>query len=1171
MKIIFSRSLMLKVMHITVTQLVLSMVFAFTMLAKGSSGQDLLEKPVSVKAEKIEISKLLHVLKEQTGASFIFSSKAIKASRKINVSTSNKKLSAFLDEYLLPLGIRYKLMDNQILLYAAGAETERLGVIQVEEITTLPQEKIKITGIVTDSAGAALSGASVVVKNNTRNGTSTDATGRFQLLVDVLPVTLRISYTGFDDKEIAISNAQDLISVQLFLTNRSTVNDVVVVGYGTQLKKDLTGSISRISGEQVRQFPIVSADQALQGRTPGVQVFQSSGAPGGAVQVRVRGVNSTSGGGANQPLYVIDGIPLPNYNESLFALGLGNEGTTGAPQSNAQSPLSTISPADIESIEVLKDASATAIYGARAANGVVLITTKTGRGATKIEVNSYYGIQSLRREIPVTNARERMLIVAEHRRNQGTFGSDEIDVFAANPFLHREGTNWQREIFRQAPMHNINLAISGASNKVSYMVSGDYMKQDGIIHNTFSNRASFRTNLDVKATDWLKIGTRTAFSYQTDNMPKTDANFGGLAYAVTMPPTMTVRDANGNFQGRYNSLVRGEIFGAAGFANLPTFNYVAELMEEERRAQRYRVNSNVFAEVNILPGLTFKSMFGVDYLFGELRNFTPIWQRGIDRNPAMTVLESRPQTFGWVADQYLTYNKKLGDHRINTVVGFSAQKNIDKFFSVSATGSNSNILNNLGSQSQFSSTPNGGEIESGIVSQFVRANYSYNSKYLFTGTVRRDGSSRFGPNYQYGIFPSGSIGWRISEENFLKNNSFINDLKLRASYGVTGNQNIGDFLYLGLMGGTNAVFGNALTAGVAPFRFDNFDIQWERNKQMDIGFELSVLNHRLNFVVDYYLKRTDGLLGQFPISAISGVGTSVIRNVGAIDNRGIEFSVNAILIDNRDWKWSFDFNISTNKNEVSSLGALPFINGQPVNRISSFINRTQPGQPIGAFHVLQTNGMFTSWQEASSAPIYRAGMNIPFFSPGDIRLVDQNRDGIINDEDRVFTGSPFPNYFGGVGTNLSYKNLSLNVQAAFQHGNLILNYPRLIGSLGEVNMYREEFENRYRAQQPDVQTTTQILRVGSPITPSTQFLEDGSFFRIRSISLAYEMPSNILKYIKVSRLRLYAQANNFFVFTRYSGWDPEVNSFGSNVTTNGIDFGAYPQARSVVFGLNLGL
>lgn len=1147
----------------------LQWLFAGLLLARESNAQEESIYDIRVKAsfQEKKLSQVLSILEKKTGFNFTYHNANVDLDRVITIEANQfNNLGDLLAEISRQTGVQFSRINKNIHL-SKLPEAES-PVVEAKEETEAPTVLIQITGTVTSvEDGQPLVGVSVLVKG-TSVGTTTDINGKYAINANEGDV-LQFRYVGYQLQEITVG-AQTVIDVVL-QPSVSQLNEVVVVGYGTQARRDVTGSISRVTSEQIRQFPVTSADQALQGRTAGVQVFQTNGAPGGAVQVRVRGVNSTAGGGANQPLYVIDGIPLANYNENLFALNFGIEGSTGAPQSNAQSPLNTISPADIESIEVLKDASATAIYGARAANGVVLITTKTGKGATRIELNTLYGIQSLRREIPMINSRERMLSIADHRRNNGTFGADDIDVFAANPFLYDDGTNWQREVFRQAPMSNTNLSISGAANKVSYMVSADYMAQDGIILNTYSNRASFRTNLDLTATNWLKVGTRTALSYQTDNMPKADATFSGLGLILTLPPTMTVRDANGNFQGRVNNLVRGNIFGAAGFANLPTFNYVAELIEEERRANRYRAISNVFAEISLLPNLSFRSVFGIDYMFGELRNFSPLWQRGVDRNPAMSVLESYPRTFGWVADQFLTYDKKFGVHSLNVVAGVSAQKNTERFITVVATGSASNALNLIGNQSSYTNLPSGGAVVASIASQFIRANYSYKDRYLFTGTVRRDGSSRFGPNYKYGFFPSASAGWRISEENFMKDITFIDDLKLRASYGVTGNQNIGDFLYVGLASANRAVFGDALVTGVAPTRFDNFDIQWEKNKQLDIGFELSVLKGRLNFVVDYYRKRTDGLLAPFPISAISGVGTSVIRNIGIIDNRGIEFSTNAILVDKNDFRWSFDFNISTLHNEVVSLGVLPWINGVNIGRISNWMNRTQPGYPIGAFFALQIDGMYTSWEEAARAATYRAGVNVPYFVPGDFRLVDKNGDGIIDDNDRSFVGSPFPDYFGGMSTNLSYKNFTLNVQAAYQYGNLILNYPRLLGAQGESHMLREEYENRYRVREPNVQTSTAILRVGKPITPSTEFLEDGSFFRIRSISLSYDFPSNILKHLRISRLRMYAQANNFFVFTRYKGWDPEVSSFGSTVTTNGIDLGAYPQAKAVVLGLNLGL
>jgi TonB-linked SusC/RagA family outer membrane protein len=1017
-----------------------------------------------------------------------------------------------------------------------------------------------IKGSIVNEKGDPLAGATVTVVGSNRAVVS-DSAGNFRLS-DVGPnAKLNISFTGYADQTLSTDDRQSYL-IKLILSN-SSLNDVVIVGYGTQRKRDVTGAVSSISASKIKEYPIVSADQALQGRIPGVQVFQTSGAPGGAVQVRIRGVNSTAGGGANQPLYVVDGVPLAKYNEGAFAVG---------GSSNAASPLSTLNPSDIESIEVLKDASATAIFGARAANGVVLITTKTGKkGKARIDLNTYYGIQNLRKEIPMINARERMLIVGEQRRNNGTYGTDEIDVFSNNPYLHNEGTNWQAEVFRPAPMFNVNMSVSGASDKVSYLLSGDLLKQDGIILNTYGNRASVRTNVDVQATDRFKIGVRSSLNYQWDNVANLDNNNGGLAYIFQLPPSMAIRDENGNFNGRRNSLQRGEIFGAANNANLPTTNYVADLIEEERSANRYRIVSNVFMEYKIVPSLTYRSVVGLDYMFGELRSFSPIWQRGIDQQVFMTLSESRPKNENWSVDQLLTFDKIFGKHKINAVGGFSTQRNTSKTFFVSTTGSTSNALNTLSNQTTFNGTPSGGEVSSGIVSQFFRTNYSFKNRYLLTGTVRRDGSSRFGSNYKYGIFPSVSVGWRLSEESFMENVPLFSDVKIRASYGITGNQDIGDFLYEGIVSGTSAVFGNTLVAASAPTRFSNPDIRWERNKQLDIGLEFSLLKNRLNFVIDYYSKRTDGLLADYPISAISGVGTSVTRNIGIIDNRGFEFSVNAIAVDTKDWKWNIDFNISTNKNEVVSLGKLDFINGARINRVSTFISRTQPGQPIGSFYILETDGMYTSRAEAATAPLYRAGFNIPFFAPGDYKLVDRDKNGIIDDADRVFYGSPLPDFYGGLSTSLSYKNVTLNLVSSFQYGNYIYNYPHFIASLGEANMRRDDFNNRYRPTDPDRQTSIQLPRVNTPLLPAQNFLEDGSFFRIRSLSFSYSCPRFMLDKYKVSSLRFYVQANNFFVLTKYKGWDPEVSSNGSSVLSNGYDFGAYPQAQSVVFGLNLGL
>ncbi|HLP38180.1 TonB-dependent receptor [Lacibacter sp.] len=1157
-----THDLIIRAMKFTMGQIVIALIFICSLYANDGAGQGVLDRTITINADNIEISKVIVLIKSQIDVKFVYSSKAIKATRKISVKAQDKKLGDFINDFFKPLGISYTVVNNKILLYNTSNNIAYSDSIlnDIELLVNTIQSRI-ISGVVLDEKGTPLTGATVQLKSNKKIATRTDESGKFNLnILDESSVVLQISFVGFKTLEVTVRN-EEPITVKLMLAEKEG-EEVIVVGYGTQRKRDVTGSISRVSESSIKLTPVNSADQALQGRVAGVQVMQTSGAPGGAVQVRVRGVNSTAGGGANQPLYVVDGVPL-FFNEGLNSLSVGNEGQSGGAGSNGASPLNTISPNDIESIEVLKDASATAIYGARAANGVVLITTKSGRvGKPQVSLNVTYGVQSIRKKIPMLNGKERTALLFEHRRNRGSAGNEVFDIWAVNPFLLPKGTDWQDEVFRSAPIANYNLAVNGGNERITYAISGDYMDQQGIVINTLAKRVGLRVNMDVRATDKLKFGTRTNISSQWDNSVVTDEFFQSELMNVLMnTPISPVRDANGNYTGRPNSVINEGMFIAGGA------NVVANLMERERTALRNRVITNIYGEYSILPSLKFKSSFGVDYLLTNLRNVNPYWVRGIDINQPVSVSQSRNLTFNWIAEQTLSFTKKFGEHAIDAVAGFSAQNiNIQSMFA-SANGSLNNNLNQLSNNPTFSSIA-GGESDQGLVSQFIRSNYSFKGKYLLTATVRRDGSSRFGGNNKYGIFPSASIGWRLSKEKFLENNKVINDLKIRASYGSTGNQEIGNFLFEPLMSGNTAVWGNSYVPGLVPARFPNPDIRWERNNQFDVGFDLSLWNSRVNITVDYYNKLTDGLLAPAPMSVISGVGNSFTTNIGKIRNSGFEFAINTDIIRGKDFTWNFDFNISTNKNEVVSLGDQPFINGQSIWRTGSFINRTQVGQPIGAFYLVQTAGQYLTWQEAATAPVYRI-QSQPWFGPGDFIPVDQDKDGDIDDNDRVWSGSPFPDFFGGLTTSLQYKNWNLTVFAPFQHGNLIWNQPFLNATTFERNVWRSVYDNRWTPSNPTQTTSIPIPRNNNPIMAIPFYLQDGSFLRIRTISLSYDAPVSKIKFVKFSKIRLFVQANNFFVFTKYQGWDPEVNSFGSNVTTNGIDIGAYPQAKSVVFGLNL--
>lgn len=1148
--------------------------FSSLSFAHSGSAQNVLNEKIVINLNNVSLKKALTRIESKVNVRFVYSSN-IPWQQEVSVRSKESTLGKLLYTLLTPLQLEYAIIDDHIVIkrtkdHKSGSGVKASNELNTEFLTTLEEEELEnfveiiipevlIKGSVMDENNQPLPGVNIIEKGTT-NGTTTDVSGVFSISVDNSNSVLVFSSIGYATQEITVGERSN-ITVNL-VPDVKSLNEVVIVGYGSQEKRDITGSVSSISSKDLRQVPVVTLDQALQGRMAGVQVQQTSGAPGGAIQIRVRGVNSTAGGGANQPLYVVDGIPLV-WNEGANSISVGNEGSTGGAGSNGSSPLAGINPNDIESIEVLKDASASAIYGSRAANGVVLITTKTGKaGKTAITFDSYYGVQTLREKIPMTNARERMSFIFEHRRNAGTRGNDIFDTWAVNPYLYNyDGTDWQDELFRSAKMQNYSVAATGGTENLRFATSLDYLDQQGIVINTGAKRYSARVNLDAKASEKLSMGIRTSFSFQSDKRVDTDEFFQSqLAYPTS--PLSPVLDANGNYTGRPNNIINGN------FAHEGGGNPVANIMERDRISDRYRFLTNLYAEYHFSKSLSFKTVLGIDYLSTELTSNDPIWRRNIDSNTNQRLTISQPRSFNWLTEQLLTFNKEFDKHGVNVVAGYSVQQFSERFLFVIGQGSPTNALDQMGNMQSYVGQPSGGRVDNALVSQFIRANYDFDGRYLFTGTVRRDGSSRFGSDNRYGVFPSASFGWRISEEKFIKNLVSIPDMKFRVSYGSLGNQNIGNFLFLPLMSGANSVWGNSVVNGVAPTRFENTNIKWETTTQFDIGMDVSLLRGRINLTADYYDKRTVGLLGPAPLSVISGVGNTFTTNVGNISNKGIELGVNATIIDNGNVRWTTNFNIATNKNRVEKLG-LPFINGANIARINSNINRTEEGQPIGGFWVVRESGQYQSWEEAATAPVMQIGGNQPYFAPGDFKPVDKNSDGFINDEDREWVGSPFPDFFGGISTSVSYKGFTLDILGNFQYGNLLWNQPRLNSETFEQNVWREHYDNRWLPSSPGQVTSVPVPRNNNPLLVSDRFLEDASFFRVRTITLGYDLPSSTVSKIKLNGVRFYIQANNYLTFTKYSGWDPEVNSFGSSVTTNGIDIGAYPIAKSILGGMNL--
>ncbi len=1031
------------------------------------------------------------------------------------------------------------------------------------------------TGTVVDETGIPMSGVTVKEKNG-KMQTVTNKMGQFS--IQTLEKTILLfSFTGYNALETLAGISPMSIDLKPIV---SSLDDVVVVGYGTQKKRNTTGSIATVKSDQIRQVPITSPEQALQGRSTGVMVMQSNGAPGGASQVQVRGVNSTNAG-RNDPLYVIDGIPLFDVLNTNTASG----GGASTPSANTGSPLATLNSNDIESMEVLKDASATAIYGSRAANGVVVITTKTGKvGKTKIRLDYYYGVQSIRKKLDMVNATEGMLIRRDALLNtvsDGGFYGRPLLTQAFNPFTMNsspeyKNIDWQNELFRAAPIQDANISLSGGTDKLRYLISTNFFKQDGIFRNTDFQRISTRVNLDGIISSKLKYGLRFNYSNQTGNNVE-DANpfQGNVALALQTEAWNQVFNADGTYWGPTNPV--------PGNGNLTLWNNrnpVAEADLNIRPTIRNRTNANLFAEYEIIKGLKFKSSFGVDFNSINNRRVQAAFARGpyliisgpdIPNNTTK-VFSYLGNTSNWISEHTLQYNKSFSNHNIDVLLGFSAQQNVtrtlfglgDGGISPSLTLLGANIAQNLLTSESY------GEI--GLVSQFIRANYNFKGKYLFSGTVRRDGSSNFGPDNKYGSFPAASIGWRLSDERFMKNVKFIQDIKIRASHGIVGNQNIGSFAFLPRMGASNYSFGNTIVNGFAPNALANRGLRWEENHKTDLAIEFSLFNGKLNGTVEYYRNRSKGLLVPIQVSNFSGF-SSITTNFGSIENKGWEFSLNGEIFKSNTFSWNASINLTTVQNTVLDLGTTAsggvqeFFGNALFQHGNIPVNITRAGLPIGSFLGWRSLGVFQSQAETVGYPT-RGGI---LAMPGDAKFADLDKNGVIDDRDREIMGSPFPNFFGGITNDFRFKDFSLNIFANFVMGNEVYNAGRAqteqflngSGTIQNLNFWT-----------PGSNINNPRLTAGAQSAynrlPSQRFVEDGSFLRIRNITLAYQVPQKYLSKIKFESMRFFVSGSNLFTFTKYQGWDPEVSSNGADVLSGGIDLIGYPVAKTFQFGFNIG-
>ena len=1005
----------------------------------------------------------------------------------------------------------------------------------ITSLTLFGQQRT-ITGTVTDNLdGATLPGVAVLVKGTTV-GTTTDINGQYSLEVDQTAAVLRFSFMGMRTEEREI-RSQNVINVRMESENIG-LDEVVVIGYGSVKRSDLTGSVASVNMEELAEIPATSFDKKMQGRVSGVQVTTLSGQPGGATSVKIRGGNSIMAG--NEPLYVVDGVLMESQQ---------NFSWIGGPAENG---LSSINPNDIESMEVLKDASATAIYGARGANGVVIITTKKGKaGKDKITFSAYLGLQKKASDVQVMNASEFAKLYDEAGYNANPVGYQPL---YPNPDSLGQGTDWQGEIFRDAPMQNYQLTFSGGSDKTRYSVSGDYFLQDGIIVGSDFSRYSFRVTLDHQVNDRLKVGTSMGYNKTRSHTVPTDTPggfFPGVVNtALTFNPVLPVFDQEGNY-----TLTDPN-------ADAWLDNPVAVTRIVDAVSNINRLLGNVFLEYTLFTDLTFRTSLAADIYHQTQDMYTPrtVYSGSFNDGQARFATTDL-QTL--LTENTLSYQKKFGQiHQISAVAGFTFQKNTSRTFIDIATNFPNDILGYYGIENAedmpiiYSSFG-----ESAIVSYLGRFNYNLMERYLLTFTGRVDGSSRFGRNNRYAFFPSVAIAWRLIQEDFVKSTGVFSDLKLRLSYGKSGNDRIPDFFYIRTIGGTEYYFnGGSPAFGFAPQVPGNDILKWETTNQFDVGLDMGFFDSRIAFTTDYYYKKTIDLLYSSEIPYTTGYPV-YLENIGSMKNSGVELSLRTANLIGR-FKWNTDFNISFNNNRILDLGGktLYIDNDTYKLKIGSW-SVIQEGEQMGSFFGLEADGI---WQldEASEAARYGD-------VPGDFKYVDQNNDGVIDANDRKIIGHALPKFFWGMNNTFSYGNLTLDIFIQGQHGNQILNSNRFeLESGNGLSNASVDMLNRWTPENPSNEFP-RANRNADYLKMSDRYLEDGSYIRVKVITLSYNLPAAWMKTLRLDNARFYVTGENLLTFTKYTGFDPEVSRFGFDNTRMGYDYGGYPSAKTYILGVIL--
>ncbi|MDR0393582.1 MAG: TonB-dependent receptor [Tannerella sp.] len=1055
---------------------------------------------VNISVKSSPFGRILSEIEQQTNYLFVYDKSDIDMSREISLEANNKTVADVLSSVFDHTDIVYAMEGNNIMLM----KKEEMDRFEFEAITQ--QQKRTISGTVVDEYGEPVSGANVTVKGTTI-GITTDMGGKFTLGIPDHAV-LSISYIGYVPQEINTDGKQ-VIDI-ILKENAKLLEEIVVIGYGYVKKSDLTGSVSSVKSEELNAYPATNVMQALSGRSSGVIVSQNTGAPGGSISVRVRGANSIRGD--NEPLYVIDGFPI-----------------TGAP--------TNLNNADIESVEILKDASATAIYGSRGANGVVMITTKQGKvGKTSVEFNAGYSIQSRIKKLDLMDATEYARFYNIQQKNdtgKEFFTQEEINGFG-------RGYDYQDLIFRSAPIYTAGLTVSGGNNKTQFSIGGNLYQQEGIIKGSGYDRYSVRTNINHKISNQFSISLNSTLSHLKRNARDSGQGARGnsmISAAISAPPTLDPYNENGT----YRALATVYPFVATDLINPLNF-----INEQKNEVRANIVLANAALIYNPIPELTIKVMGGVDNRDDTNGSYTT---RNYINSPGRASRSANQRT-SLLNENTISYMKTFCvKHSVSALAGFTYQDFLNTGLSGSGNGFLSDIFEEYSLGSSMTPNPPGSSYSKTVLLSYLgRVNYSYDDKYLITASIRRDGSSKYSKGNKWGYFPSAAVAWKMSNEDFLKDNEIISSMKLRASWGKTGSQAINAYATLSTLSAGRTIFNDALFNTFAPGTTLPGDLKWETTMQTDIGLDVSILNNRVSLAADYYIKKTSDLLNIVKLPTSMGYN-STIKNVGEVQNKGFDFNVDSHILTG-EFNWNINANISFNRNKVLKLYGGEDILGGDVNVvvISDNTSILREGMPIGQFWGYLEDG---------------------YNDKGNIVFKDLDKNGSITQDDKTCIGDPNPDFTYGFNSMMSYKDFELSLFFQGVQGNDIFNASAIVNTIDYgfgLNMPKEVLYNHWTPENPNAKYPA--ISYNTTARVSDRFIEDGSYLRLKNIQLGYNIPVNRFNKSLVNSIQLYVSGQNLLTFTKYSWWDPEVNSRGSgNSTALGIDHNAYPSSKSFTFGI----